>query len=114
MAIDHAIWLWINTPKHGVSFLPTELFTEVQSDHLELNCLYVCVCPQYVLEVSLQVHTEKPISRLDQFSGFSKHHSSTVRLMKNTRTNKFHHNTILCMMTCSRLLEQPFKTLKIP
>ena len=55
LAMDHAVWIWNNTPKHKVGFSPTELFTGVRSNHANLNRLHVWGCPTYVLEPALQV-----------------------------------------------------------
>ena len=91
--MDHAVWIWNNTPKQGVGFSPLELFTGVRTDHTQLNRLHVWGCPTYVLEPSLQV-SGKTIpkwnkrSRLGQFLGFSKEHSTTVGLVRNLASGK--------------------------
>ena len=91
-AMDHAVWMWNNTPKQNVGFSPTELFTGVRSDHSALNRLHVWGCPTYVLEPALQVGGGAKIpkwnkrSRLGQFLGFSKEHSTKVGLVRNVQT----------------------------
>ena len=93
LAMDHAVWVWNNTPKQGVGFSPLELFSGVRSNHSELNRLHVWGCPSYVLEADLQT-SGKSIpkwskrSRLGQFLGFSKEHSTTVGLIRNVTTGR--------------------------
>ena len=79
--------------KHGVGFSPTELFTGIRSNHASLNQLHAWGCPTYVLEPEFQA-ADKTIpkwtkrSRLGQFLGYSKEHSTTVGLIRNVRTGK--------------------------
>ena len=119
LAMDHAVWIWNNTPKQGVGFSPLELFSGVRTDHSVLNRLHVWGCPTYVLEPQLQDGKKIPKwnkrSRLGQFLGFSKQHSTAVGLIRNTRTNKilsqFHAVFDDMFSTVSTSFQDPEKSL---
>jgi hypothetical protein len=90
-AMEHAIYIWNNLPRHDHRNAPLELFTHTQFpsyDHLRR--LHVWGCPAYVLDPKLQDGKKlpkwQPRSRRGQFLGVSPHHSSTIGRILNLNT----------------------------
>jgi len=90
--MDYVVWLYNHTPCHRNSGLaPMEIFCGTH-----LNCKYLCHakvfgCPTYILDPKLQDGTKipnwSPHAHLGQFLGFSRHHSSSVGVIRNLHTN---------------------------
>ena len=92
-AVNHAVYLWNNTPKHGTYISPFEHFTaNTFANYAHLQQLHVFGCPVYVLDPKLQDGKKLPKwtrrSRQGVYVGISKLHSSTVHLVLNLNTGK--------------------------
>lgn len=92
-AVDHAVYLWNNTPKPNTYVSPLEHFTSTTfPDYNHLQRLHVFGCPVYVLDPKLQDGKKLPKwhrrSRQGIYVGISKRHSSTVHLVLNLDTGK--------------------------
>ena len=90
MALDYACWLYNHTPYMDSGLAPIELFCGTKVACSQLQRARVWGCPTYVLHPSLQDGKKIPKwdarSKLGQFLGFSKQHSSTIGLIRNVRT----------------------------
>ena len=54
-AVNHAVYLWNNTPKHETFISPVEHFTsKTFANYAHLQRLHVFGCPVYVLDPKLQ------------------------------------------------------------
>ena len=77
-------------PQQKSGLTPLEMATKTKSDHRDLARTHVWGCPCYVLEAKLQNNKKLPKwnwrARMGQFLGFSRHHSSTVALVRNLHT----------------------------
>ena len=89
-ALDHAAYLYNQIPQRESGIAPLEMVTTNKSDYADLARAHVWGCPCYVLEAKLQNNQKLPKwnrrARMGQFLGFSRHHSSTVALVRNLRT----------------------------
>mgnify|MGYP000344943232 CR=1 FL=1 len=90
-AVDHAVYLWNHTPKHGQSMSPVEIFSGVKfADYSHLASLHVFGAPVYVLDPKLQdgkrIPKWSPRARRGQFLGRSPDHASFVGLVRNLDT----------------------------
>lgn len=89
-AVQHAVWVYNRIPNRQSGMTPLELLTNIKSDHRDLLRSHVWGCPVFVLDPKLQNDQKLPKwnrrSRLGQFLGFSREHSSMVALVRNLRT----------------------------
>ena len=89
-ALDHAAYLYNRIPQRESGIAPLEMVTTNKSDYTDLARSHVWGCPCYVLEAKLQNNQKLPKwnrrARMGQFLGFSRHHLSTVALVRNLRT----------------------------
>jgi hypothetical protein len=89
-AMDYATALYNVTPNRESKISPTELFSGTKQPNHVLDQARVWGCPAYVLEPVLQDGKKLPRwkrkSKVGQFLGFSKEHSSTVGLIRNLQT----------------------------
>jgi len=90
-AMDYAVWLYNHTPQHDGGLAPMELFCGNKMNCEYLRRAKVFGCPTYVLDPKLsdgmKIPKWQPRARMAQFFGFSSHHSSSVGLVRNLRTN---------------------------
>ena len=90
LAIEYAVWIHNRLPPSGAGWSPEELWSRQKATQSHLPRAHVFGCPVYVLDAKLQDNKKIPKwdSRARQgiFVGFSKHHSSTVPLILNPRT----------------------------
>ena len=84
-AMDHACWLWNNTPSRESGLSPFEVLSGSVDNCKQISRSRVWGCPAYVLDPKLQdgkkIPKWKPRSRGGMFLGFSPEHSSTVALI---------------------------------
>jgi hypothetical protein len=109
-ALEHSVHIWNHLPNHHTRLAPVELFTGVKlPDYKAVNQARVWGCPAYVLDPTIQDAKKLPKwklrSRCGMYVGSSHEHSSTVagrilNLNSGAMTPQ-HHNTTLCMMSCS-------------
>ena len=89
-AIQYAVFLWNRMPKEDSGLSPIEIFYNSKSDHQELRSAKVFGCPSYVLDPRLQDGNKlprwNPRSKMGQFLGRSREHSSSVGLIRNLKT----------------------------
>ena len=89
-AIQYAVFLYNRMPKEASSLSPIEIFYNTKSDHQELRSAKVFGCPSYVLDPRLQdghkLPRWNPRSKMGQFLGRSREHSSSVALVRNLNT----------------------------
>ena len=89
-AIQYAAYLYNRMPKEASGLSPIEIFYNTKSDHQELRSAKVFGCPSYVLDPRLQdghkLPRWNPRSKMGQFLGRSKEHSSSVALVRNLNT----------------------------
>ena len=104
-AIQYAVFLWNRMPKEDSGLSPIEIFYNSKSDHQELRSAKVFGCPSYVLDPRLQDGNKlprwNPRSKMGQFLGRSREHSSSVGLIRNLKTGgvsaQFHYIFILIL-----------------
>eukprot|EP00804_Cyclotella_cryptica_P010321 CCRYP_012254-RA/>CCRYP_012254-RA protein AED:0.10 eAED:0.03 QI:0/0/0/1/1/1/3/0/1268 len=90
LAMNYAVWAYNKLPQHGAGLSPEELFSGIKCSQSNLPRAHVFGCPIYVLDPRLQDGKKIPKweSRARQgiFVGFSPHHSTSVPLILNPRT----------------------------
>ena len=90
-AIQHAVYLYNNTPDSETKKAPIELWTQAKSSYSALRLAQTWGCPAYVLDPRLQdgqkIPKWQPRSKQGQYLGVSPYHASTVGLVRNLRTN---------------------------
>eukprot|EP00804_Cyclotella_cryptica_P001528 CCRYP_003749-RA/>CCRYP_003749-RA protein AED:0.13 eAED:-0.00 QI:0/0/0/1/0/0.33/3/0/1355 len=90
LAMNYAVWVYNKLPQHGAGLSPEELFSGIKCSRSNLPRAHVFGCPVYVLDPRLQDGKKIPKweSRARQgiFVGFSPHHSTSVPLILNPRT----------------------------
>eukprot|EP00804_Cyclotella_cryptica_P008162 CCRYP_004639-RA/>CCRYP_004639-RA protein AED:0.41 eAED:0.32 QI:0/0/0/0.66/1/1/3/0/424 len=90
LAMNYAVWAYNKLPQHGAGLSPEELFSGIKCPRSHLPRAHVFDCPVYVLDPCLQDGKKIPKweSRARQgiFVGFSLHHSTSVALILNPRT----------------------------
>ena len=89
-AIQYAVWVHNRLPPNGAGWSPDELWSKQKAIHSHLPRAHVFGCPVYVLDAKLQDGKKIPKwdSRARQgiFVGFSRHHSTSVPLILNPKT----------------------------
>ena len=89
-AIQYAVFLYNRMPKEDSGLSPIEVFYNTKSDHQELRSAKVFGCPSYVLDPRIQDGNKlprwNPRSKMGQFLGRSREHSSSVGLIRNLNT----------------------------
>ncbi|KAL7484019.1 hypothetical protein ACHAW6_009661 [Cyclotella cf. meneghiniana] len=90
LAMNYAVWVYNRLPQQGAGLSPEELFSGIKCSRSSLPRAHVFGCPVYVLDPRLQDGKKIPKwdSRARQgiFVGFSPHHSTSVPLILNPRT----------------------------
>jgi len=89
-AIDHACTVYNLLPHRSTGLTPMEFLTTVRSDHKDIRRLHVWGCPTFVLDAKLaedkKIPKFKMRSRMGQYLGTSRSHSSQVALVRNLHT----------------------------
>lgn len=89
-AVQHAVWLYNHIPNCISGLSPLEILTKTKSDHRELLGTHVWGCPVFVPDPCIQDGKKIPKwncrSRMGQFVGFSKEHSSLVANVSHSTT----------------------------
>ena len=91
MALDFAVYVWNHMPKKDGGLSPIELLSgQIEPNYDHLQRLHTFMAPCYVLDPKLQDAKKIPKwnrrSRLGQYLGPSKDHSSTVGQVLNLTT----------------------------
>eukprot|EP00804_Cyclotella_cryptica_P027568 CCRYP_007519-RC/>CCRYP_007519-RC protein AED:0.41 eAED:0.03 QI:0/-1/0/1/-1/1/1/0/395 len=88
--MNYAVWAYNKLPQHGAGLSPEELFSGIKCPQSHLPHAHVFGCPVYVLDPHLQDGKKIPKwecrARQGIFVGFSPHHSTSVPLILNPRT----------------------------
>eukprot|EP00804_Cyclotella_cryptica_P016319 CCRYP_009889-RB/>CCRYP_009889-RB protein AED:0.64 eAED:0.26 QI:0/-1/0/1/-1/1/1/0/386 len=108
LAMNYAVWAYNKLPQHGAGLSPEELFSGIRCSRSNLPRAHVFGCPVYVLDPRLQDGKKIPKwgSRARQgiFVGFSPHHSTSVPLILNPRTQhispQFHVSLMMPSPLC--------------
>ena len=92
LAIDYGVYLYNHMPSKESGKSPVEIWSGSKSSYSSLTNSHPWGCPVYILDPKLQdgqkIPKWRPISRLGQFMGVSKHHASTVGLVRNLQTGR--------------------------
>jgi hypothetical protein len=90
LAMNYAVWVYNKLPQHGAGLSPEELFSGIKCSRSNLPRAHVFGCPVYILDPRLQDGKKIPEwesrARHGIFVGFSPHHSTSVPLILNPRT----------------------------
>jgi hypothetical protein len=91
LAINHAVYLYNNTPNVESGIAPIEVFGKTLSDHQALRNAHTWGAPLYTLQPRLQsaggkIPKWQPRSRRGQYVGVSPLHAENVALVRNLRT----------------------------
>ena len=89
-AVDHACTIYNLLPHRSTGLTPMEFLTHVKSDHADIRRMHVLFCPCFVLDARLaegkKIPKFKMRSRMGQYLGTSRSHSSQVALVRNLHT----------------------------
>eukprot|EP00804_Cyclotella_cryptica_P011187 CCRYP_007719-RA/>CCRYP_007719-RA protein AED:0.37 eAED:0.29 QI:0/0/0/1/0.5/0.33/3/0/977 len=90
LTMNYAVWVYKKLPQQGAGLSPEELFSGIKCSQSNLPRAHVFGCPFYVLDPRLQDGKKIPKweSRARQgiFVGLLPHHSTSVPLILNPRT----------------------------